>query len=88
MAKVYVRFEAFMAVVDELMAFCWVSAYVVDECFDVPEEVVLSSETWESSPATLRRNPAEDNELTNVSFTDAAADNSSWCSAYNYEDCS
>ena len=45
MAKVYVILEDFMAVVDQLMALCWVSAHVVDECFDVSEEVVRSSET-------------------------------------------
>ena len=77
-----------MAVVDQLMDFCWVSAHVSDECFDVSEEVVRSSETSERSLATLRRNPAEDNKLTKVVFTDVAADNSCWCSAYNYEDCS
>jgi hypothetical protein len=77
-----------MAIVDKVMTFCWVSAHVVDECFDVSEEVVLSSETSERSPATLRRNPAEDNKLTKVVFIDAAAHNSSCCSAYNYEDCS
>ena len=43
MAKVYVSFEAFMAVVDQVI--CWVSANVEDECFDVSEEVVRSSET-------------------------------------------